>query len=71
MRPMSEAELSEMVRAAQGPLRVRGGGTRAIGGAGAGEVLVTGGLSGVSLYEPGALTLVAHAGTPLAEIEAT
>ena len=67
---MSEAELSEMVRAAQGPLRVRGGGTRAIGGAGAGEVLETGGLSGVSLYEPGALTLVAQAGTPLAEIEA-
>ena len=27
-------------------------------------------LSGLTLYEPGALTLVAKAGTPLAEIEA-
>jgi glycolate oxidase FAD binding subunit len=34
-----------------------------------GEVLETGGLSGVELYEPGALTLVARAGTPLAEVE--
>jgi glycolate oxidase FAD binding subunit len=31
-----------------------------------GEVLETGGLSGITLYEPGALTLVARAGTPLA-----
>jgi glycolate oxidase FAD binding subunit len=36
-----------------------------------GEVLETGGLSGVELYEPGALTLVARAGTPLSEVEAT
>jgi len=33
-------------------------------------MLDTGGLSGVSLYEPGALTLVAGAGTTLAEVEA-
>ena len=32
--------------------------------------LNTAGLSAISLYEPGALTLVAGAGTPLAEIEA-
>lgn len=69
MRPLSEAELSDIVRDAQGLLRVQGGGTRTIGG-GAGEVLETGGLSGVTLYEPGALTLVAGAGTPLSEIEA-
>ncbi|MEM9268367.1 MAG: FAD-binding protein, partial [Pseudomonadota bacterium] len=36
-----------------------------------GEVLETGGLSGITLYEPGALTLVAQAGTPLSEVEAT
>jgi glycolate oxidase FAD binding subunit len=36
-----------------------------------GEVLETGGLSGVQLYEPGALTLVVRAGTPLAKVEAT
>ena len=69
MRPGSEAELSEMVRTASAPIVVRGGGTRAIG-LGEGDVLETGGLSGIELYEPGALTLVARAGTRLAEIEA-
>ncbi len=68
MRPLGEAELAEMVAGARGPLLVRGGGTRAVGLA-AGEVLETGGLSGVELYEPGALTLVVRAGTPLAEVE--
>lgn len=72
MRPSDEAELAEAIKGASGPLEIRGGGTRA--GLGrpvqAAEVLETGGLSGVSLYEPGALTLVAGAGTPLAEIEA-
>ncbi|MCC1480199.1 FAD-binding protein [Roseibaca sp. Y0-43] len=70
MRPATETELSEIVRGAIGPLRIRGGGTRSLGAASAGEVLETGGLSGISLYEPGALTLVAGAGTPLAEVEA-
>ena len=70
MRPENEAELADAVRAATGPLRIVGGGTRAIGQCSAAEVLETGGLAGVSLYEPGALTLVAGVGTPLAEIEA-
>ncbi len=69
MRPAGEAELAELIREATGPLRIVGGGTRAIGAV-AGEVLETGGLAGVSLYEPGALTLVAGAGTPLSEVEA-
>ncbi|APZ52472.1 FAD-binding protein [Salipiger abyssi] len=69
MRPETEAELAETIKAASGPLRLRGGGTRAVGRS-TGEVLETGGLSGIVLYEPGALTLVARAGTPLAEIEA-
>jgi glycolate oxidase FAD binding subunit len=72
VRPSNEAELAEAIRDATGPLEIRGGGTRA--GLGrpvqAAELLETGGLSGVSVYEPGALTLVAGAGTPLAEIEA-
>ncbi|PTX47044.1 glycolate oxidase FAD binding subunit [Gemmobacter caeni] len=68
MRPASEAELCEIIRAASGPLVVRGGGTR--GALPAGAVLETGGLNGVTLYEPGALTLVAGAGTPVAELEA-
>ena len=70
MQPESERELSEMVRAATGALRICGGGTRAIGRPVLGEVLSTTGLAGITLYEPGALTLVAQAGTPLAEVEA-
>ncbi|MBY5972470.1 FAD-binding protein [Ferrimonas balearica] len=68
MRPGTETELAELLQAAGAPLAVRGGGTRGVPLAG--EVLETGGLSGVRLYEPGALTLVVGAGTPLAEVEA-
>ena len=71
MTPSTEAELADVIAGAQGPLRVQGGGTRDIGAPVQGDVVSTTGLSGVSLYEPGALTLVAGAGTPLAEIEAT
>lgn len=69
MRPGTEAELAEAVRDARGPVVVRGGGTRALGAC-AGDVLETGGLRGIVLHEPGALTLVAKAGTPVAEVEA-
>ncbi len=69
LQPQSEAELGQMVRAAQGPVSLRGGGTRGVA-YGPGTVLETAGLSGITLYEPGALTLVAGAGTPLAEVEA-
>ncbi|WP_333817794.1 FAD-binding protein [Tabrizicola sp.] len=68
MRPKTEAELVEAVAGATGPLLLRGGGTRTLGHA-MGEVLETGGLTGVELYEPGALTLVVRAGTPLAEVD--
>ena len=70
LTPQSEAELAEIVAEADAPLRIIGGGTRPIGASKAGEVLSTEGLSGISLYEPGALTLVAKAGTPVDEIEA-
>lgn len=69
MRPMTEAELADILRGADAPLVIRGGGTRGIGRA-FGAVVDTGGLAGLRLYEPGALTLVAGAGTPLAEVEA-
>lgn len=69
MHPTTEVELSEMIRSAAVPMALRGGGTRAFGPA-KGPVLETGGLAGITLYEPGALTLVARAGTPLSEIEA-
>lgn len=69
MRPQTEAELAEAIRGARSPLRIVGGGTRPVGRLD-GAVLETGGLSGIRLYEPGALTLVVGAGTPLAEVEA-
>lgn len=69
MRPATEAELAEAIRRAAQPLAIRGGGTR--GPQAAGEVLETGAIRGVTLYEPGALTLVVRAGTPLAEVEAS
>ena len=69
LRPETEAELAEIVRDTGEPLRIRGGGTRPIGVPVNGAPLTTAGLSGIDLYEPGALTLVARAGTPLAEIE--
>ncbi len=68
MIPASEAELAEMVAGGRGALSVRGGGTRGIPVVG--EVLDVSALGGVTLYEPGALTLVAGAGTTVAEIEA-
>ena len=67
----SEADVAEAVLEAKGPLAVRGGGTRNVGRPVVGDVLEVSGLSGVTLYEPGALTIVAQAGTPVAEIEAT
>jgi glycolate oxidase FAD binding subunit len=70
MTPQTDTELSQMIKAADRPLRVQGGGTRPIGGITDGDVLSTSALSGIELYEPGALTLVAKAGTSLAEIEA-
>lgn len=70
LRPENEQDLSEIIRAASGALRIIGGGTRGVGRPVAGEVLETGAMTGITLYEPGALTLVARAGTPLAEVEA-
>ena len=66
--PKAEDELAEAVAGAGGPLAVRGGGTR--GAIVEGGVLSVAGLGGITLYEPGALTMVARAGTPLAEVEA-
>jgi glycolate oxidase FAD binding subunit len=71
MNPVTEAELAEAVAGAAGPLRTMGGGTRPIGKPVTGELLSVAGLTGIELYEPGALTIVVKAGTPLAEVEAT
>lgn len=69
MTPNTEAELAEIIRGAEAPLRIEGGGTRPLGAPSNGARLCTAALRGITLYEPGALTLVAQAGTPLAEIE--
>jgi glycolate oxidase FAD binding subunit len=72
-RPASEEALADAIRAAAGvrrPLRIVGGDTRRLGHDVAGEAISAAGLAGIRLYEPGALTMVAGAGTPLAEIEA-
>ena len=77
LKPESEAALAETVRehfSKRKPFHIRGGGTRPIGNlvgnpignlAGDAQTLSTERLSGITLYEPGALTLVARAGTPL------
>lgn len=73
-RPESEAALAETIRdaaAARRPLWIEGGGTRTQPGTvpeGATRLSLAA-LSGIRIYEPGALTLVAAAGTPVAEIE--
>ena len=73
--PANEEELASIIKKAHAdktPLRIRGGGTRADLGRPAqpAGVLSTRGLSGITLYDPGALTLIAKAGTPMAKIEA-
>jgi glycolate oxidase FAD binding subunit len=70
MTPKTEAELAQIIARADTPLRIQGGGTRPIGKMPDGTGLSSAGLTGITLYEPGALTMVAGAGTPLAEIEA-
>lgn len=69
MCPNSDAALSDAIKNATGPIRVQGGGTRPVGRPTEGDVLSTKDITGIELYEPGAMTLVAKAGTPVEEIE--
>ncbi|MFD1881446.1 FAD-binding protein [Paracoccus pacificus] len=69
MRPESEERLAEIVRTASGPLHVRGGGTHRTPPEDT-TVIEMAGLTGVTLYEPAAMTLVAAAGTTLDSIDA-
>ena len=68
LTPTNEAEIAEAIRASDGSISIRGGGTRGLSADG--TSLTTSGHSGITLYEPGALTIVAKTGTPVAEIEA-
>ena len=70
MNPQTELELVDAITGTKSPLRIIGGGTRDIGNPVVGETLCTSSLSGIALYEPGALTIVAKAGTSMNEIEA-
>ncbi len=70
MQPRDETDLAEAIAGANGPLRIIGGGTRPVGKPVAGEALSTAALTGIEVYEPGALTIVVNAGTPVAEVEA-
>jgi len=71
MKPETEAELAEIITGAEGPLQIEGGGTRPVGGGSNGARVSTAAMTGVALYEPGALTMVVRAGTPVSEVEAT
>ncbi|WP_368185176.1 FAD-binding protein [Aestuariibius sp. HNIBRBA575] len=68
--PNTITDLADMIQNASGPLHIRGGGTRDIGRPMDGTTLSSADLNGITLYEPGALTLVAQSGTPVADIEA-
>lgn len=70
LSPVDEIELAEIVAGASTPLAIHGGGTRPIGRNVDGEPITTARISGITLYEPGSLTVSARAGTSLAEINA-
>lgn len=68
MTPKTEEDLAQMIAGTNGPLRIIGGGTRPIGRV-EGTELSTAKMTGITLFEPGALTVVAKAGTPVKVIE--
>ncbi len=73
LTPATEEAIAEAVAGSGGQaLRLRGGGTRSDIGrpVQAARVLSLAGHSGITLYEPGALTMVVKTGTTMAEVEA-
>lgn len=70
MQPEGTKDLAQMIAQADAPLSVIGGGTRLLPGEGQGVRLSTKALTGITLYEPEALTLVVRAGTLLSEVTA-
>lgn len=65
----SEAQIAQAIIDAKDPLRITGGGTRGYAPIDIGTELSVAGLNGITLYDPAALTLVAKAGTPTADVE--
>jgi glycolate oxidase FAD binding subunit len=71
LRPASAEEAAELLRAAEGPVRPRGGGTKPWGPPDEGAtVLETGGLDRILEHNVGDFTAVLEAGAPLAEAQA-
>ena len=68
--PTTENALADIIAATNAPLNIIGGGTRDYGRPVIGETLSTANLTGIKLYDPGALTIVVAAGTPLGEVAA-
>jgi glycolate oxidase FAD binding subunit len=74
LTPSTETEAAALIRehaARKTPLHIRGGGTRAgFGNSVAAEAtLSSGGLTGITAYNPAEMVITARAGTPVAEIE--
>lgn len=69
MSPETERQIADAIQTARNRIKITGGGTRGYARHVQGDVLSTSAHSGITLYEPGALTIVAKSGTPLAEIE--
>ncbi|AVL54936.1 FAD-binding protein [Roseobacter denitrificans] len=67
MTPDTEAALADVIKSAAAPMHIQGGATR--GFVVPGTPLSTRYITGISLYEPGALTLVAAAGTTVRDID--
>jgi glycolate oxidase FAD binding subunit len=70
LRPETAEEAAKLLRAADGPVRPRGGGTKPWGPPDNGEVLETGGLDRILEHNVGDFTAVLEAGVPLAEAQA-
>ena len=67
-KPKNESDVAQIIRETNQGLNIIGGGTRGVVESG-GNSIETKGLSGIIDYQPGALTMIAQAGTPLKEIE--
>jgi glycolate oxidase FAD binding subunit len=70
LRPATAQEAAELLRAAERPVRPRGGGTKPWGPPDEGEVLETGGLDRILEHNVGDFTAVLEAGVPLAVAQA-
>lgn len=68
--PTSEQDVAQYLGSAKGSVTIQGGASRTLLHP-AGDILSMEKLTGIVDYEPGALTMVARAGTPLADIEKT